>query len=170
MCLGALIGALTVGLGPAASAQTVPYPPGPCPILSGTQFVGNFSVGQTFTIVFTPACAFDDGTTVTIVVNGVNVGVRVAVNGTVSITVTVVSVTTLSVNPLVPAVCGQNVATATGFSSAARAVVTQTATFNLLCPGPPVRQVLRGPKARRDRRDRKARKARKVPRGSRSRS
>ena len=141
-----------------------PTHPGPCLILSGTQFVGNVSVGQTFTIVFTPACAFDDGATVTIVVNGVNVGVRIAVNGTVSITVTVVSVTTLSINPLAPAVCGLNVATATGFSSAARAVVTQTATFNLLCPGAPGPPGPPVPRAHRARRDRKA------PRDSRSRS
>ena len=136
--LGTVVGALVVGVAPVASAQTLPYPPGPCQILSGTQFAGNVSVGQTFTIVFTPACAFDDGTSVVVVVNGMNVGVRVAVAGTASITVTVVSVDTLSINPLVPAVCGVNVATATGFSSAARANVTQTATFNLVCPGTPV--------------------------------
>ncbi|HWI03871.1 MAG TPA: hypothetical protein VNT52_08615, partial [Acidimicrobiales bacterium] len=57
-------------------------------------------------------------------------------DGTVTLTITVLSPTQLSVNPIVPAVCGLNTITVTAPSSVANGQsVTQTVTFNLICPG-----------------------------------
>ncbi len=121
-----------------ATAQTG-YPPGTCAILSGSQFAGNVSVGQTFTIRVTPACLFTPGGTATVVVNGAQAFTKpVNSDGTVTLTVTVLSTNQLSVNPVVPAVCGINTITVTAPSAAAGGqLVTQTVTFNLLCPGVP---------------------------------
>ncbi|MCA1684204.1 MAG: hypothetical protein LC708_03660, partial [Actinobacteria bacterium] len=121
---------------PGESVTVTPVaPPPPC---TGSQFAGTHSVGETFTIVFTPPCAFVSPPPVTKKVNGVAVGSHPASNGTVSVTITVVDRNTLSVDDpvLVPAVCGTNTATATG-ASATGQPVTQTATFTVVCPGPP---------------------------------
>jgi hypothetical protein len=55
------------------------------------------------------------------------------------LTITVLSPTQLSINPILPAVCGINTIAVTAPSSVAGgAPVTQTVTFNLVCPGQPV--------------------------------
>ena len=122
---------------PSASAQTG-YPPGSCTPLNGSQFAGNASVGQTFTVRATPTCVFTAGALVTVVVNGVSVPGKVAAaDGSVSVTVTVVSPTQLSTDDpvLTPAFCGLNTITAAGPSAVAGGqTVTQTVTFNVICP------------------------------------
>jgi len=122
---------------PSASAQTG-YPPGSCTPLNGSQFAGNASVGQTFTVRATPTCVFTAGAAVAVVVNGVSVPGKVAAaDGSVSVTVTVVSTTQLSIDDpvLTPAFCGLNTITATGPSAVAGGQsVTQTVTFNVVCP------------------------------------
>jgi hypothetical protein len=73
-------------------------------------------------------------------VNGTPVGTKVAdANGFVRVTITVLSTLQLSVDDpvIVPAICGQNTVTATGFSNVANGNVTHTATFTLNC-GPAV--------------------------------
>ncbi len=118
-------------------AETVIVTPVP-PSCSGSQLAGSHTVGETFTIVFTPPCGFVSPPPVTKSVNGVPVGSQAATNGTASVTITVLSPTTLSVDDpvLVTAVCGTNTATASGTSATAQPV-TQTATFVVVCPGPP---------------------------------
>ncbi len=122
---------------PSASAQTG-YPPGGCTTLNGSQFAGNASVGQTFTVRATPTCVFNAGAAVSVAVNGVSIpGKVVAADGSVSVTVTVVSTTQLSIDdPVVtPAFCGLNTITATAPSAVAGGQsVTQTVTFNVVCP------------------------------------
>ena len=119
-----------------ATAQTG-YPPGPCDVLSGTQFAGNVTVGQTFTVTVAPTCLFTPGGTASVVVNGSPAFSKpVNADGTVTVTVTVLSTTQLSVNPIVPAVCGLNTISVTAPSAVAGGqLVTQNVTFNLICPG-----------------------------------
>ena len=122
---------------PAASAQTG-YPPPVCSPLTGTSFAGSHAIGETFSTTLRPVCVFTPGTTVTVSVNGVVVGTKVAdASGSVSVTVFVESATSLLIDdPVrVPGHCGpDNRIVATGFSEVARAEVTQTAAFEVLCP------------------------------------
>ena len=121
-----------------AHAQTtttlVGYPPGACVTPTGTQNGGSHAVGETFTIVLTPVCAFTG--TVTVTVNGVAVATKTPVNGTVRVTITIVSETLISVDDpvLVPINCGVPVSvTAAGLSG--NTTVSQTAVFVVPCPG-----------------------------------
>ena len=67
---GTATGGTGTGTGGAGGAALTGYPPGPCTVLSSSQFVGDITVGQTFTIRVTPTCLFTPGGTATIVVNG----------------------------------------------------------------------------------------------------
>jgi hypothetical protein len=133
------MGGVLMVFAPAAVAQTG-YPPGACTVLTGTQDVGAVNVGQTFKVQLAPTCAFTPGTAVTVTVNGVNVTGKVAnANGFAVVTITATSASQLSVDDptLAPAVCGTNTVTARGPSTVANGqIVTQTATFTLICPGP----------------------------------
>ena len=130
----ALVGSfLMVG---SASAQTG-YPPGPCTVTASVASLGNFNVGQTFTATLIPTCAWTSGTNVTVTVNGVAVGTKVAkADGTVTITVRITSATSMEVDdPVsVPTVCGQNTIVAGGASKVANANVVHTTTFGVVCP------------------------------------
>lgn len=130
-----LVGAVVFLVAPAASAQTG-YPPGPCTTVTGTQHVGSVNIGQRFVVQLAPTCLFTPGTPVTVTVNGVNIpGKTAEPGGFVLVDITVLSATQLSVNPIVPAVCGTNSVTARGASSTAQGgISTQTATFTLNCP------------------------------------
>jgi LPXTG-motif cell wall-anchored protein len=132
----ACIAASVAFLATPAAAQTG-YPPGPCVILSGSQFAGNAAVGQTFTVTVSPACLFTPGGVASIVANGGAPFTKVVnPDGTVTLTITVLSTTQLSINPVVPAVCGVNTVSVSSPSSVAGGqTVTQTVTFNLVCPG-----------------------------------
>ena len=70
-------------------AETVIVTPVP-PSCSGSQSAGSHTVGETFTIVFTPPCGFVSPPPVTKSVNGVPVGSQAATNGTASVTITVI--------------------------------------------------------------------------------
>lgn len=135
LAVACVTGALAYMTAPAA-AQTG-YPPGPCSVLSGSQFAGNATVGQTFTVTVSPTCLLTPGGTASVVVNGAAAFTKpVNADGTVTLTVTVLSTTQLSVNPIVPAVCGINTIAVTAPSAVAGGqAVTQTVTFNLVCPG-----------------------------------
>lgn len=131
----ALAGAALAVLAAPAEAQTG-YPPPACTANASTQQLGSFNVGDTITVTLAPSCPFQPGTPVTVTVNGVTVGTKVAnSSGFVVVRITVVSTSTLSVDDpvLVPVVCGQNVVTATGFSAVANASVTQSAVFTVNC-------------------------------------
>ena len=135
-----LIGGMTVLAGSAAS-QTG-YPPGPCAATISAANIGNFNVGQTFTVTVTPTCAFTAGTPVTVTVNGVVIGTKVAsIAGTVPVTVRIVSATVMEIDdPVqVPTICGLNAITAQGASSVAQATVTHTVNFGVTCPAPATR-------------------------------
>ncbi|MBA3267803.1 MAG: hypothetical protein H0T70_06035 [Acidimicrobiia bacterium] len=126
-------------IAPAASAQTG-YPPPPCTPLDGTQYAGAFQIGETFTEALTPVCLFTPGADITVTVNGQSVTPppkAAEANGSVNVTVFVESATSLLIDdPVrVSSRCGGNVIVATGPSQVARANVTQTATFDVLCPG-----------------------------------
>lgn len=138
-CLIGVFAAVLAMLTPAGAQAQTPYPPGLCGVLSGITDVGAFSVGETFTITLSPVCRWSPGTAVSVTVNGTAVGTRTAdASGSVSVEITALNATTLSVNPLTSARCGPgNVVTGVGFSAAAGANVTETATFTLLCPGAP---------------------------------
>ena len=144
-------GAATPCDDPAETVTVTPVTPTPC---IGSQSAGTHMVGETFIIVFTPACGFASPPPVIKTVNGVVVGSQPATNGTASVTITVVSPTTLSVDDpvLVPAVCGVNTATATGVSATGQPV-TQTATFTVDCG--PLRQAPQGPPVPQGRKGRK---------------
>ena len=131
----ALAGATLAVLAAPAGAQTG-YPPPGCTANASTQQLGSFNVGDTITLTLAPSCPFQPGTPVTVTVNGVAIGTKVAnSSGFVVVRITVVSTSTLSVDDpvLVPVVCGQNVVTATGFSAVANATVTQSAVFTVNC-------------------------------------
>ena len=132
MALVALLaGALSLLATPAASAQTG-YPPGPCVPLGGSRFVGNFNVGDTFTVRVAPVCLFTPGSTANVVVNGFTPFTKIVeADGSVTLTVDILSTTQLSVNPIVPGLCGINTITVTAPSAAAGGqLVTETVTFN----------------------------------------
>lgn len=122
---------------PAASAATV-YPPPLCTPTTGAQSAGGHQVGETFSVTLTPVCIFTPGATVTITVNGQVVGTKVAdASGSVTVTINVASATSLLVEDPVraPGQCGANSLSANGPSQVAQTNVTQTAAFDVLCPG-----------------------------------
>lgn len=137
--LVSMLGAITLLGAPAASAQTG-YPPGPCTPLTGAQDAGSHLVGQSFSTTLEPVCVFTPGSNVNIVVNGQVVGTKVAnANGFVTVNITVgpsCGTVRLQVNDpvTVNGTLGANNIVATGPSSVARANVTQTAVFRVLCP------------------------------------
>lgn len=133
-----VISALSL-VAPSATAQTG-YPPGPCSVLSGSQFAGNVTVGQTFTVTVAPTCLWTSGATANIVVNGSGAFTEeVNADGTVTLTITILSTTQASINGIVvPVACGINTIQVTAPSAVAgNRLVTQTITFNLICPGVP---------------------------------
>ncbi len=137
--LMAVLSGAAMLIAPAASAQTG-YPPPPCTPLDGTQYAGAFQIGETFTEALTPVCLFTPGADITVTVNGQSVTPppkAAEANGSVNVTVFVESATSLLIDdPVrVSSRCGGNVIVATGPSQVARANVTQTATFDVLCPG-----------------------------------
>lgn len=132
--LMAMVGASLLLLAPPVSAQT--YPPGPCTVLVGDS--GNLAsggVGQTLTLTIRAVCVFTPGTTVNVTVNGQAAGTKpVNADGSVTVTVNVLSTTELSINPVVRGQCGTNSVSLNGPSSAAGTNVTQNASFSVLCP------------------------------------
>jgi len=135
--LMAVLSGAAMLIAPAASAQTG-YPPPPCRPLIGSQYAGAHQIGETFSATLTPPCVFTPGSTVTITVNGVVVGTKVAdASGSVTVSTFVESCTSLLIDdPVrVPGQSGGNNMSATGPSEVARANVTQNATFDVLCPG-----------------------------------
>lgn len=138
--LGALSLAAALSLGAAPALAQTGYPPGPCTAVVGNQFAGNVTIGQTFSVTLTPNCVFTGAGSVSVTVNGVPVGTKTAsANGTISVTVTVLSATQLSIDDpvIVPANCGTNTISATGPSTVAGGPVTQNANFTVSCPGTP---------------------------------
>lgn len=136
----ALVGGVLVMAG-SASAQTG-YPPGPCAATVSAANIGNFNVGTTFTVTLSPTCAWTAGTPVTVTVNGQDVGIKNAVlDGTVAVTVRIVSATLLEIDdPVeVPAICGLNTVVASGASTVAQANVVHTVNFGVVCPAQAVR-------------------------------
>ncbi len=145
--------AMLAGLAATGTALSVPahaqvgYPPGPCTATVNAATVGAVSVGATFTVVLTPVCAWAPGAPVTVFVNGQVVATKlVGLGGTVSVSVTVLSATTLSIDDpvLVPAVCGTNAVSGVGGSSVAVGMVTQTVSFHLDCGSLAAQTVSRG--------------------------
>lgn len=137
--LMALLSGAAMLIAPAASAQTG-YPPPPCRPLDGTQYDGAHQIGETFTAVLAPVCLFTPGANITVTVNGQSVTPppkAAEANGTLNVTVFVESATSLLIDdPVrVSSQCGRNTIVATGPSQVARANVTQTSTFDVLCPG-----------------------------------
>jgi hypothetical protein len=112
-----------------ASAQTGGYPP-PTTVLTctpGNANAGSVTVGDTVTFTL---CG-DFTATATITVNGHAAGTKTAVNGAVTVVVTVASQTELVVNDPVDVAgqCGTNTVVATGPGTPG----TSTGTFTLLC-------------------------------------
>ena len=142
--LMALVSGTTFLLAPPATAQ--PYPPGVCTVtVASSGDFGAHPVGSTVTLPIRAVCTFS-GPTATVVVNGQAAGTKpVAPDGTVLVTVTILSPTELSVNPVVRGQCGTNAVAVSGFSASARTNVTQTATFTVDCPGVrPAARAVRG--------------------------
>ncbi|MGI8809031.1 MAG: hypothetical protein ACR2KK_14565 [Acidimicrobiales bacterium] len=135
--LGAVLGGVLLFVAPPASAQTG-YPPGLCTTVTGTQNVGEVSIGQRFVLQLAPTCLFTPGAAVTVAVNGVDIpGKTAEPGGFVLVDITVVSATQLSIDDsvLTPAFCGTNTVTARGPSATAQGgIATQTATFTITCP------------------------------------
>lgn len=133
--LVAMLGTVLFLAAPVAQAQTG-YPPGVCTTTTGAQDAGGHLVGDTFTINLAPVCTFVPGTSVTVVVNGVNIPGKTAnAQGFVTVTVRINSQTEILIDdPVrVPAQCGTNTVVATG-ASPSGVTVSQTGTFQLLCP------------------------------------
>ena len=131
------LGGAVAGLAPGAEAQTG-YPPGTCTATVSAQDAGAHRVGETFAISLTAVCAFSPGNVVSVSVDGQFVLTKpVAVDGTVTVTVTVRSATELLIDDpvLIRGHCGGNSVAVTGPSSAARGMVTHTATFDVRCDG-----------------------------------
>lgn len=144
--LAALLGGTVLLLAPSAGAQTG-YPPAACTVTNGSQFAGDHSVGESFTIRVVAVCSFTPGATASVTVNGQSVGTKtIEADGSVIINVVVQSADVLVINdPVsVPGNCGQNSAVVTGPASAANTNVTQTATFNVVCPGAGPARAVRG--------------------------
>ena len=131
---------------PEVSAQTG-YPPGVCTPVTSAQDAGAHNIGDVFTVRMVPVCLFDAGAIVGISVNGQGIGTKAAdAGGGVSLQVRVVSATQLEIDDPVTVAgqCGANNIVATGPSSAARAQVTHTANFTVLCPGAQPASAVRG--------------------------
>ena len=135
--VAALLGGLALVLVTPAEAQTG-YPPGVCTPTTSTQDAGAHNIGSVFTVRMAPVCLFDAGALIGVSVNGQDIGTKEAnADGTVNVTVRVVSATQLEIDDpvTVASQCGVNNIVVRGPSSAARAQVTHTATFTVLCPG-----------------------------------
>ena len=128
-------GTLFLLVAPAASAQ--PYPPGVCTVTTADSGnVGSFDVGDSFAITLRAVCTFTAGGTAAVTVNGQSAGTKpIQADGSVIVSVNVLSATQLSVNPIVGGRCGVNTVSVTGPSASARTNVTQSASFSVLCPG-----------------------------------
>lgn len=128
--------ALYTLVAPTAHAQTSGYPPA-CTTTASASALGSASIGSTITLQLQPTCAWTPGSAVEVVVNGQGVGTKTAdANGFVTVTITVLSATSLSVDDpvIVPTVCGTNTVTGRGTSTVASgAVVTHQATFTVAC-------------------------------------
>ena len=131
----AIVGGLLAMAGPAAAQTT--YPPGPCAATISAANIGNFNVGQTFTVTLTPTCAWTSGGAVTVTVNGTAVGTKTATAaGTVSVTIRIVSATLIEVDDPVQVanICGLNSIVAVGPSTVAQSTVSHTVNFGSVCP------------------------------------
>ncbi len=109
---------------------------GPCTPPNSTVDLGTFAVGAVIRARLSPICVWDQGTSVTVVVNGQTVGTKVAdAAGGIPVSITVVSNTQLSVDDpvAVPANCGINTVSGSGASSAAQTTAGATATFTVQC-------------------------------------
>lgn len=134
MALCAIAGTTALSAATPATAQTGSGI-GVCTTVSGTQNVGTVTVGQTFLLQLAPTCLFNPGTTLDVTANGVAFTKPAESTGLGLFTINVLSSTQMSINPVVPAICGVNTVTARGASSAAvGGIATQTATFTLTCP------------------------------------
>ena len=132
---------------PAPAGAQTGYPPGACTPLSSAHDAGAHNIGDVFTVRMMPVCLFDPGSIVDLTVNGQGIGTKAAdAGGGVNVQVRVVSATQLEIDdPItVASQCGANNIVATGPSSAARARVTHTATFTVLCPGAQPATAVRG--------------------------
>ncbi|MDQ6909780.1 MAG: hypothetical protein M3Z84_03190 [Actinomycetota bacterium] len=110
---------------------------GPCTPTTNTVDLGSFNVGATLQPNLVPICLFDRGSSVAVTVNGQSVGTKTAnATGGVSPSITVSSCNQLTVDDpvVVPAQAGPNNVSATGPSSAAKAPVTVTGNFTVVCP------------------------------------
>ncbi len=135
--LVALVGGLAFLAAPSAMAQTPGYPP-TCNPVDGVQDAGSHQIGETFKVNLLPTCLFNPGSNIAVTVNGQSVGTKVAAaDGSITVTVRVVSATELSIEDPVSVVgqCGQNKIVGTGPSATAGRNVTQTAFFTVVCPG-----------------------------------
>lgn len=133
--LVALFGGATFLLVPPAAAQ--PYPPGPCTaIVSTSGVIGSGEIGATITLTVRAECTFTAGGTATIVVDGQPAGTKpVNADGSVTVTITILSATELSINPVVRGHCGTNTVVVSAPSSAAGGTtVTHSAAFDVVCP------------------------------------
>lgn len=136
--IAALVAVLTGGAFLFAPAATAQYPPPACTPLSGSQFAGEHVIGETFTVTLAPVCEFTPGSNLSVTVNGQSVtppAKQANAAGAVTVGVNVESATSLLIDdPVrVRSQCGRNSMTATGPSQVARANVSQTATFDVLC-------------------------------------
>jgi len=137
VALVALVGGLAFLAAPSAMAQTPGYPP-TCNPVDGVQDEGTHQIGSTFKAKLLPICLFNPGSNIAVSVNGQAVGTKVAAaEGSITVTVRVVSATELSIEDPVSVVgqCGQNKIVGTGPSATAGRNVTQTAFFTVVCPG-----------------------------------
>ena len=114
-----------------ASAQPYPIPPAnPCASTPSPVDLGTRNVGEAFgTVVCGPWLTPQN---VNATINGVNFQKPVNADGSVSVTVTITSPTSATVNPAVPIQCGQNVITLSG-TGIGNAIVTKQVIFSLNC-------------------------------------
>lgn len=133
--LVALFGGATFLLVPPAAAQ--PYPPGPCTATVSTSgVIGSGEIGATITLTVRAECTFTAGGTATVVVDGQPAGTKpINADGSVTVTITILSATELSINPVVRGHCGANTVIVSAPSSAAGGTtVTHSAAFDVICP------------------------------------
>lgn len=130
----AILGTMVLLVAPGAQAQT--YPPGACTVTVGAQDAGGHLVGDTFTVTLAPVCLFAPGSQVGVVVNGVFIVNKIAsAQGTINVTIKVNSQNELLIDDPVSVrgQCGTNTVVGTGTSSSGL-TLTQTGTFQVLCP------------------------------------
>ncbi len=135
--LVAFIGGAALLVASPAMAQTPGYPP-TCNPVDGVQDAGSHQIGETFKANLLPVCLFNPGSNVNVTVNGQAVGAKVAAaDGSITVTVRVVSATELAIeDPVsVSGQCGPNTIVGNGPSATAGRNVTQTANFTVICPG-----------------------------------